>query len=113
MNAFVIGKNITVCLSIIFINAFSRQSSSIFIQYTSKRLSWPVSTAGYVLSIKALVSLGVLIGLAGITRLLKARSIKQPLYLDIWIVRSSLTLLVVGNILIGLSWNAASLITGE
>lgn len=113
MNAFVISKNITVCLSIIFINAFSRQSGSVFIQCTSKLLGWPVSTAGYLLSIKALVSLGVLIALAGITRLLESRCITRPLYLDIWIARFSLTLLVVGNLLIGLSWNTASLITGE
>ena len=110
--AFAVSKEITICLTIIFINAFSRSSGSIFIQYVSKRLDWPISTSAYLLSVKAAVSLGILVGLAAFTRFLTARTSTPPLYVDVWVARSSLVLLAVGNLIIGFSPNSASVIAG-
>src|SRR5271169_1261137 len=111
--AFAISREITTCLIVIFINAFSRSSGGIFIQYVSKLLDWPISTSGYLLSVKAAVSLGILVGLAALTRLMTAQTSTPPLYLDVWVARSSLALLVVGNLIIGFSANSASVVAGE
>ena len=111
--AFAISREITTCLIVIFINAFSRSSGSIFVQYVSKLLDWPISTSGYLLSIKAAMSLGVLVGLAALTRLMTARPSVRPLYLDVWVARSSLALLAVGNLIIGFSANTASVVAGK
>lgn len=111
--AFAISREITTCLVVIFINAFSSSSGGIFIQYVSKSLHWPISTSGYLLSVKAAVSLGILVGLAALTRLMTTQTPTTPLYLDVWVARSSLTLLAVGNLIIGLSANSASVVAGE
>ena len=97
----------------IFINAFSRASQSIFIQYVSKLLDWPISTAGYLLSVTAAVSLGVLVALIGLTRIMTAQTSIRPWYLDVRVARSSLALLALGDLIVGFSANSASVITGE
>jgi len=110
---FTISREITICLMVIFLNAFSGSSSSIFIPYVSKLLGWPISTSGYLLSMRAAVSLGILVGLAGLTRLVTAQTSTRPLYLDVWVARSSLALLAVGDLIIGSSTNAASVVGGK
>lgn len=97
----------------IFLNAFSRSSSGTFIQYVSNRLDWPISKTGYLLSVKAMVTLGILIGLAILTRLVTVQTSTRALYVDVWVARSSVSLYIVGNVLIGLGTNAASVIAGK
>lgn len=65
-----------------------------------------------LLSVKAAVSLGILVGLAAFTRFLTARTSNPPLYLDIWVARLSLVLLAVGDLIIGVGANSASVIAG-
>jgi hypothetical protein len=59
------------------------------------------------------MSLGILVGLAALTRLMTAQPSVQPLYLDVWVARSSLALLAVGNLIIGFSANTASAVAGK
>jgi hypothetical protein len=100
-------------LIVIFINAFSRASRSIFVQYVSKILDWPISTTGYLLSVKAAVSLGVLVALVALTRIMTAQTSIRSLYLDVRVARSSLALLALGDLIVGFSANSASVVTGE
>ncbi|GAM89567.1 hypothetical protein ANO11243_076060 [Dothideomycetidae sp. 11243] len=108
-----LSGDIVVCLSIIFLTTFAGSSGRIFIQYTSKLLDWPISTVGYIISVKSLVTLGMLIVLASIAQFLERKGQVRPKYLDIWIVRLSLATLVLGGVLTGLANNAASIITGS
>ena len=111
--AFSISKEITVCLTVIFINAFSRSSNGIFVQYVSNLLGWPISKVGYLLSVKAAMSLGTLVALALLTRVLAIRSSARPLYIDVWVARLSLVILVAGNLTLGLGTNLAAVIAGK
>jgi hypothetical protein len=68
---------------------------------------------GYLLSVKSAVSLGVLVCLVVLTRLITVKSSTKPLYLDVWVARSSLALLAGGNLIIGFSGNTAPVIAGK
>ena len=84
----------------------------IIVQYASKRLGLSISTAGYILSARALVSLPVLFCLAFITRVFKKRESFQPFLLDIWIVRFSFVALTVGTAFVAMSGSTAVFIIG-
>ncbi|KAI0398868.1 major facilitator superfamily domain-containing protein [Xylaria palmicola] len=113
LNPLVIRKEITVCLSIIFLTAFSRAANGLFTQYTSKLLDWPIATAGYILSVKSLVTLLTLVALACITQVLERKLGTRPLYLDVWVIRSSLMALTAGAILVAASKEPVLLISGS
>ncbi|KAI1733385.1 major facilitator superfamily domain-containing protein [Xylaria scruposa] len=113
LNPFVIPREVTVCLSIVFLSAFSRAANGLFTQYTSKLLDWSIATAGYILSVKSLVTLLTLVGLACITQVLERRLGTRPLYLDTWVIRSSLMVLTAGSILVAASKEPVLLISGS
>lgn len=112
LNPFVIPREVTMCLSIIFLSAFSRAANGLFTQYTSKLLDWSIATAGYILSVKSLVTLLTLVGLACATQVLERRLGTRPLYLDTWVIRSSLMVLTAGSILVATSKEPVLLISG-
>ncbi|KAI0109611.1 major facilitator superfamily domain-containing protein [Nemania sp. FL0031] len=113
LNPFVIPKEMTVCLSVIFLSAFSRMTNGLFIQYTSKLLDWSIATAGYILSVKSLVTLFTLVALACITQVLERKMGKRPLYLDVWVIRSSLVVLTAGVVLVAASKEPVLLVVGS
>ncbi|KAI0417171.1 major facilitator superfamily domain-containing protein [Xylaria grammica] len=113
LNPFVIPREVTVCSSIIFMSAFSRAANRLFTQYTSKLLDWPIATAGYILSLRSLVTLLTLVGLACTTQVLERRLGTRPLYLDTWVIRSSLLALTAGSILVAASKEPVLLISGS
>lgn len=45
-------SNFTLCLLIVFINAFSQQVMRLFKQFTSRRLGWSLAKTGYLTSIR-------------------------------------------------------------
>lgn len=75
-------------------------------------MDWPISTAGYLLSVRAATSLAILLGLAGLTRFMTAQTSTAPLYVDVCVARSSFALLVLGNLIIGASTDSLSVVTG-
>ncbi|GAW21484.1 hypothetical protein ANO14919_110030 [Xylariales sp. No.14919] len=81
--------------------------------YTSKLLDWPIATAGYILSLRSLVTLLTLVGLACTTQVLERRLGTRPLYLDTWVIRSSLLALTAGSILVAASKEPVLLISGS
>ncbi|KAI1121237.1 major facilitator superfamily domain-containing protein [Nemania abortiva] len=113
LNPFIIPREMTVCLSIIFLSAFSRMTNGLFIQYTSKVLNWSMATAGYILSVKSLATLLTLVALACITQVLERKMGKRPLYLDVWVIRSSLIVLTVGVVLVAASKEPVLLVVGS
>ncbi|KAK3196983.1 hypothetical protein GRF29_1536g187778 [Pseudopithomyces chartarum] len=112
LGAFAISKEITLCLVVIFLNSFSSSSGNFFIQYVSNLLDWPIARTGYLLSIKAAVLLGLLLVLATLTRFANLQGSSRGLNVDVWVTRTSLMLLVLGNLVLGLGKNTAAVIIG-
>ncbi|KAK2729456.1 major facilitator superfamily transporter [Colletotrichum kahawae] len=106
-------KGAKVTLSIIFISKFARESSSLFVQYASKVLHWPIANAGYVISVKSFISLVLLILLAGMSTAASRRSEAATLLLNRRVVIVSLAMLALGALLIGVSRDAVTLVVGS
>ncbi|TDZ30315.1 MFS efflux pump atnC [Colletotrichum spinosum] len=104
-------KGVSICLLTIFLFVFAKQSSHFIAQYTSKALDWKIATSGYILSLKSLVSLLVLVILAALSRRATSAQI-SPLRLNKRVIIVTLASSTIGGVLLGLSRNAAVLITG-
>ncbi|CAH0022778.1 unnamed protein product [Clonostachys rhizophaga] len=113
LHSIVISKNMVVCLFILFLSAFSGMTGVLFIQYTSKLLDWSISTAGYILGVKSLVTLCTLIALASLTQILERRTGVRPLYVDVWVIRSSLAALAVGAVFVAAAEEPVLLVAGS
>ena len=107
-----VRKEIILTLLLLFLTMFCSMTGRIFIQYASKSLGWSISTAGYILGIRAFVGLLVLFCLAAITQLLEKIGTFRPFVLDVWIVRFSFVALTVGTAVIAMSRDSALFITG-
>ncbi|TDZ21198.1 MFS efflux pump atnC [Colletotrichum orbiculare MAFF 240422] len=105
-------KGVSICLLTIFLFVFAKQSSHFIAQYTSKVLDWKIATSGYILSLKSLVSLLVLVILAALSRRATSAQI-SPLRLNKRVIIVTLASSTIGGVLLGLSRNAAVLITGK
>ncbi|KAI5865370.1 major facilitator superfamily domain-containing protein [Durotheca rogersii] len=113
LNPSAVRKEITLILVILFLSMFCSMTGRIFVQYTSKLLGWSISTAGYILGIRAFAALCVLFCLAGITQLLEKTNTLRPLLLDVWVVRLSFIALSVGTAFIAISRESGLLIAGS
>ncbi|KAF9879489.1 major facilitator superfamily transporter [Colletotrichum karsti] len=107
------AKGPRVCLSIIFLAVFARQSTHLFAQYASKVLDWPIAKAGYVLSAKSFVGLVLLVVLAGISSLLSRQDGTASLRMNKRVVLVSLLASLIGSVLLGMSRDTATLIIGS
>jgi len=112
LNPFTVRKEMTICLGIVFLSAFTGMAGGLFIQYTSKLLGWSIATSGYILGVKSLVTLCTLVALAGISQVLERKTGTRPLSLDVWVIRSSLVLLAAGAIVVAASKEPVLLILG-
>lgn len=109
LNPLTVPRDVTTWLCIIFVTGFASTSASLFTQYVSNLLHWPISSVGYLASVKAFVTLGVLVLLAFLSR--RAVADQSP-KLDTWITRASLICLAVGDATVGLGRGAAAVIAG-
>lgn len=82
---------LSLSLAILFLFAFTMCSGSVFVQYASKTLGWPIATRGYVILLNGLVMPGVLFGLA-----------VGPLRIDVTVVWASAGVLALGVVMVGL-----------
>lgn len=98
-------REIRVCFLLVFLFHFTLQSGTIFIQYLSKVLDWPISSAGFVISLNGLVYLAVLLSLGGITR--------RSSHLDLSVLRASSIALVLGAFIMALGRTPAVFIAGS
>lgn len=104
---------IRISLALGFLDAFAAQSSILLLQFASKRLSWSLGHATYLLSIRAAVALLLTLGLLpGTTYLLTKKLKVQPLRADVLILRLSLAALSIGYCLISSSVRSWLLILG-
>lgn len=112
------ARELRLCLTVIFLFSFASRSGTIFVQYTSKVLEWPMARAGYLISINGLVMLGVMVLLAVLSQVLRRRgrehegTTRRLLLLDMGIVRASAAVLGVGTLLMGLGRTPTALIAG-
>jgi hypothetical protein len=100
-------------IAVIFLNTFARQVNIIFPQFVSVALGLPLSTVGYISTIKIFVALGMLVGLAALTPYMKSNIVRSSLWYDLWTVRFCLAFLTIGSIVIGLSSSLSVLVVGS
>lgn len=100
--------------ALIFVHSFAIQSSPLLLQFASKRLEWTLARAGYLLSIRAVCAVVVLVVLVPAANLVVGRKARHPRQdgIDILVCRLTLFLLAVGNVIIGFSTSAISIILG-
>ncbi|USP74907.1 hypothetical protein yc1106_02181 [Curvularia clavata] len=94
-------------------NRLGRQSIALLVRYASKRYSWEIKKAAYLLSFRAaanLVAISVVLPLINYVLLKKLRF---PAYrADMWIACSSITLTVISFFAMGISAYPAMLVFG-
>jgi hypothetical protein len=105
------SKNITLCLLIFLITSLSDNNLNVLLQYASKRYGWTISQAAYLFSLKAgvnviLYTLLVPLGL----KQLKYSWGFSSVHANLWAEKSSILLLCLGSLAIGLSFNVRLLI---
>ncbi|KFG80065.1 MFS transporter [Metarhizium anisopliae] len=100
--------------ALIFVHSFAIQSSPLLLQFASKRLEWTLARAGYLLSIRAVCAVVVLVVLVPAANLIVGRKTRHPRQdgIDILVCRLTLFLLAAGNVIIGFSTSAISIILG-
>ncbi|GME25708.1 MFS transporter [Neofusicoccum parvum] len=90
-----------LCFATIFLKTFALMSNHLYLQFASKALAWTIADAGYLLFIKALVSLLVLLVLPLAGRHATARRAVPAVAVDAWVARGSLVALAAGSWLVG------------
>jgi hypothetical protein len=105
------SKNITLCLLIFLVTSLSDNNLNVLLQYASKRYGWTISQAAYLFSVKAGVNviLYTLIMPLGLQKLKYSWGFSS-VYANLWAEKSSILLLCLGSLAIGLSFNIGLLI---
>jgi MFS family permease len=94
-------------------NRLGRQAMSLLVRYASKRYSWEIKKAAYLLSLRAatnLVAVAVFIPLVNFVLLRYLRLPSQ--WADLWLARGSVVLTTISFIFIGIASYPAMLILG-
>jgi hypothetical protein len=105
------SRNITLCLLIFLVTSLSDNNLNVLLQYASKRYGWTISQAAYLFSVKAGVNviLYTLIVPLGLKQLKYSWGFSS-VYANLWAEKSSILLLCLGSLAIGLSFNVGLLI---
>jgi len=105
------SRNITLCLLIFLVTSLSDNNLNVLLQYASKRYGWTISQAAYLFSVKAGVNviLYTLIVPLGLEQLKYSWGFSS-VYANLWAEKSSIVLLCLGSLAIGLSFNIGLLI---
>ncbi|GAM86192.1 hypothetical protein ANO11243_042040 [Dothideomycetidae sp. 11243] len=106
-------KNITLWLTIIFSTTFASSSDIIFTQYVSNLLRWSISTVGYLASVKAFVTLGMLVLLASFTYVSRRADEAQSPRMDTLVARVSLVSLALGDAILALGRTPGAVVGGS
>ncbi|OJD32597.1 mfs transporter [Diplodia corticola] len=91
----------------ITLKTFALMSAHTTLQFASRALRIPLASAGYLLSLKALVSLLVLVLLPAAGAAATSRRGVAPVAVDVWVARGSLAALAAGSLVVGAASAAA------
>lgn len=107
-------RNILISLLTFLFNAISVSSINLLLQYISVRYAWTIAQAGFLMSLRAGVNIILFIlVLPLMTRwLLLGRYHFSSMRKDLWLARGSNILLPTGFIVLALSPNVGSAVTG-
>jgi hypothetical protein len=94
------NRSLVICLVIMFLTTFARQSNSVFTQFGSKLLGISIAQTSYIQSAKAFALLGVFVAVIIFSQIVERRSSARMIYWDVWICRLNLGLLVIGSIIL-------------
>jgi hypothetical protein len=107
-------RNLLLTVPIFVVGVFRTATLNVLLQYTSIRFDWTLARAALFISEVAAVN--VVIFLLFLPRLIAWLQNKKrilPQVIDLWVLRCSLFLLLLGAILIGIAPNIPTLITGK
>lgn len=106
-------RNVIMLLVSFLVSKIGRQSTSILIQYVSKRYDWSIAHAGLLLSVRAAVNIILFVAIlpALATFLLRLTDGQAPVR-DLFLARGSAFFLVAGSILLSLAPTRAFMIVG-
>ncbi len=94
-------------------NRLGRQGISLLVRYASKRYSWEIKQAAYLLSFRAATNLAAVAIFLPLTNHLLLKYVRLPAHwADLWIARGSIILTALSFLLIGLAGYPALLIIG-
>lgn len=95
---------VIILLMAFFISPFNDISISLCVRYVSNRFKWSLSQAGYLLSLRGLINIGVMLGLLpGLSYILIQKLQLSSKDKDLLLAKCSIVLLVFGALLIAAS----------
>ncbi|KAF3011126.1 hypothetical protein E8E13_011416 [Curvularia kusanoi] len=94
-------------------NRLGRQGMSLLVRYASKRYSWEIKQAAYLLSFRAATNLAAVAIFLPLANHVLLRYVRLPSHwADLWIARGSIILTAISFLIIGLAGHPALLIIG-
>jgi len=90
-------------LGVWFLNALAKSVKILLHQWASKRFGWTLAQVGMLMSMETLLNAIILMALPLLYRYLTERAQLMKEWIDIWVVRWSLLVTVIGLISVGLS----------
>jgi hypothetical protein len=94
-------------------NRLGRQAMSLLVRYASKRYSWEIKKAAYLLSFRAATNLVAVAVFIPLVNLVLLRYLRLPSHwADLWLARGSVILTAVSFVFIGLAAHPAMLVLG-
>lgn len=94
-------------------NRLGRQGITLLVRYASKRYSWEIKQAAYLLSFRAATNLAAVAIFLPLTNQLLLKYVRLPAHwADLWIARGSIILTTISFLVIGLAGYPALLIIG-
>jgi hypothetical protein len=105
----------TLCLVVFtfMINRLGRQAITLLVRYASKRYSWQIKKAAYLLSFRAAANFIAVAVFLPLVNLFLLKYMRLPAqWADLWIARGSIALITVSFFLMGIASHPAILIVG-
>ena len=103
-----------ICLPLVFLHSLATQAAPLTLQLITKRFQWPLARAGYLLTVKAIVSVFTLLVISPATEYwLGLRDDRGRLLVHVGTLQASFLVLALGNSAIGLSYNVAMVVAGQ
>ncbi|KAG9190423.1 hypothetical protein G6011_08511 [Alternaria panax] len=94
-------------------NRLGRQCISLLVRYASKRYSWEIKKAAYLLSFRAATNLVAVTVLIPLANFLLLRKLRFPAHwADLWIARGSIVLTTIAFFVMGIAAHPSLLIVG-
>ncbi|KAH7378367.1 major facilitator superfamily domain-containing protein [Pyrenochaeta sp. MPI-SDFR-AT-0127] len=106
-------RTLVLVVTTFLANRLGRQAITLLIRYASKRYSWEIKKAAYLLSFRAATNLVAITVFIPLTNLLLLKKLNLPAHsADLWIARGSIILTTLSFFIMGIAAYPALLVLG-